>query len=214
MILCAKNALSFPVTTLSPPEAVSQVSTEVTEKTSLKERIKQTTDKINENAMFGVVGMLKGIATGDKSEILKNAKQTGYEVYKVEQEKRKKAKEEAQKQAEEEAKEKLEAKQEGEEAAEEAVDENRKKSKENLKAKAKRAYSWAKKQADKAISWADEKTDVAGKWIDDNREGLDKVTNGALGDSDSSSYAGKAFDALTNKAKKNENSGSDGDKGK
>ena len=201
VILCSKNALSFPIPTLSPTEMASQISTEVAEKASLKERIKQTTDKISENAMFGVVGMLKGIASGDTNEILKNAKQTGYEVYKVEQEKRKKAKEKAEEEAKEKAKEKLEAKQEGEEAAGEAVNENRKKTKGNLIAKGKRAYSWAKKKADAAISWADDKTSKAGDWIDDNRGGLDKITSGAFGGSSEGTYAEKALDALSKKNK-------------
>lgn len=205
MILCPKIAFSYPVTTNSPLEAASQVSTEVAEKASLKERIKQTTDKINENAMFGVVGMLKGIVTGDKSEILKNAKQTGYEVYKAEKEKKDKAKQKAQEEAKKQAAEKLEAKQEGEEAAEEAVGENRKKTKENLIAKGKRAFNWAKKKADTAMTWTDEQTKAAGSWIDENRGGLNKMVNGAFGDSQSSTYAGKAFDALSNQAKKNKN---------
>lgn len=159
-VVCTlSSAWSYPLPTNSISENLTQVETKVSTVSMVKERVNQTVSKIKENSLWGVVGMLKNVASGNIGEFVKDAKKIGFDKYKLEQEKKEKAKKEAGEESQKTAKNKFEKLKEGISSARKKIDENREKAEENIKAKVNKAYNWVNKKNVQI----DEKIGIKGK---------------------------------------------------
>ncbi len=159
VFICSDNAWSYPLPTNSISENLTQVETKVSTVSMVKERVNQTVSRIKENSLWGVVGMLKNVASGNIGEFVKDAKKIGFDKYKLEQEKKEKAKKEAGEESQKTAKNKFEKLKEGISSARKKIDENREKAEENIKAKVNKAYNWVNKKNVQI----DEKIGIRGK---------------------------------------------------
>ena len=172
----SSQVFAYPLPTFSMPEIGQEIASYVSEANKTKSEIESTQDLIKKGVLAGVPGYLEAIQSGDWNGLMKGMATNGYNIYKQEAEKKKKAEEEAQKEAQANAQEKLQAQADAAQATNNAVNENRETAAKNRKAK---VMSWIKKP------------------------GVNKIADGLFGDSQISSAIRNATDKLSSQAKKN-----------
>ncbi len=196
MFCLISKAWSFPVPTFSFAETAEAITTHISTASSTASEITSTKDLIKKGVLAGIPGYLKAIESGDWNGLVKGVASDGYKLYQADRKLKKEAKEKAQEEASKGAKQKAEDMKEGTKAAEKAVEENRDKAAKNKESKIKKALAWGKKQGASAGNWLN-----SGK----NRQGMDKITHGLLGDSQASSAMNKAMDALSKQGENGDN---------
>lgn len=179
LLAVSNRAEAWPVPTFSPSELAQQVSNYMTTANHYKTEVENTKNLIQEGVLKGVPGYIKSIEQGNWTGLIKGLATDSYNTYKVNAEKRKKAKDEALEKSKENAQQNLLAQQEGQRAAEKAIDENREKAANNI---FKKAYTWGKNAANKT-----------GSWVSKNKSGLQKINNSTI----NSDFLNNGMDSLS-----------------